>query len=157
GGWQRTRAITLAVDMRSGRQIGEFGAAVDRAIEAARAYVPEGLVGARTSDPPRQGEGQGGLFLSNLFEAIGPRGLVRLVGFWEWRSATLLALSIPLTLLMTFGMMKVMGIDVQQISIASLIIALGLLVDDPVVANDAMKQELAAGRTRLIAAWWGPT
>ena len=44
---------------------------------------------------------------------------------------------------MTFGMMHLLGIDLQQISIASLIIALGLLVDDPVVAGDAIKRELA--------------
>src|SRR5262249_29837789 len=44
-----------------------------------------------------------------------------------------------------------------QISIASLIIALGLLVDDPVVANDAMKQDLALGHPRRVAAWLGPT
>ena len=48
----------------------------------------------------------------------------------------MMALSIPLTLAMTFGMMQVLGIDIQQVSIAALIIALGLLVDDPVVAGD---------------------
>ena len=72
--------------------------------------------------------------------------LVSLIGFWEWRSALLMALSIPLTLLMTFGMMSLLGMDIQQISIASLIIALGLLVDDPVVAGDAIKRELADGQ-----------
>ncbi|HKD76833.1 MAG TPA: efflux RND transporter permease subunit, partial [Ktedonobacterales bacterium] len=68
-----------------------------------------------------------------------------------------MALSIPLTLLMTFGLMHVLGIDLQQISIATLIIALGLLVDDPVVAGDAIKREMAAGQSRGIAAWLGPT
>src|SRR6185436_18722636 len=58
---------------------------------------------------------------------------------------------------MTLGMMQVLGIDLQQISIASLIIALGLLVDDPVVAGDAIKRDLAAGHKPLIAAWLGPT
>src|SRR5439155_5083724 len=47
-------------------------------------------------------------------------------------------------------------IDLQQVSIASLIIALGLLVDDPVVAGDAIKRELAAGHPPLAAAWLGP-
>ena len=83
--------------------------------------------------------------------------LVSLIGFWEWRSALLMALSIPITLAMTFGMMFLLGIDLQQVSIASLIIALGLLVDDPVVAGDAIKRDLAAGHPRLVAAWWGPT
>ncbi len=81
---------------------------------------------------------------------------VSLIGFWEWRSALLMALSIPLTLLMTFGMMMLLGLDLQQVSIAALIIALGLLVDDPVVAGDAIKHELAAGQPRSVAAWLGP-
>ena len=53
--------------------------------------------------------------------------------------------------------MHLLGIDIQQISIASLIIALGLLVDDPVVAGDAIKHSLAAGWQPRIAAWLGPT
>src|SRR5204862_1555172 len=68
-----------------------------------------------------------------------------------------MALSIPITLAMTFGMMYVLGIDLQQVSIATLIIALGLLVDDPVVAGDAIKRDLALGHKRSVAAWLGPT
>src|SRR5262249_35592309 len=68
-----------------------------------------------------------------------------------------MSLAIPLTLAMTFGMMSVLGIDLQQVSIASLIIALGLLVDDPVVAGDAIKRDLAVGHPPLISAWLGPT
>jgi multidrug efflux pump subunit AcrB len=69
----------------------------------------------------------------------------------------LMAISIPVTLAMTFGFMQLLGLDIQQMSIASLIIALGLLVDDPVVAGDAIKRELAQGRSRVVAAWLGPT
>ena len=58
---------------------------------------------------------------------------------------------------MTFGMIHVLGIDVQQVSIAALIIALGLLVDDPVVAGDAIKRDLALGHPPVVAAWLGPT
>jgi multidrug efflux pump subunit AcrB len=63
----------------------------------------------------------------------------------------------PITLAMTFGLAHLVNIDLQQVSIATLIIALGLLVDDPVVANDAIKRELAAGIDPLNAAWLGPT
>jgi multidrug efflux pump subunit AcrB len=58
---------------------------------------------------------------------------------------------------MTFGMMHALGIDLQQVSVASLIIALGLLVDDPVVAGDAIKRDLAHGHPSIISAWLGPT
>ena len=68
-----------------------------------------------------------------------------------------MTLAIPITLAMTFGMIYLLGIDLQQVSIASLIIALGLLVDDPVVAGDAIKRDLSAGDPPILAAWWGPT
>ena len=88
-----------------------------------------------------------------LYEAIGLVVLIALIGFWEWRSALLMALSMPTTLAMTFGMANMVHVDLQQVSIATLIIA---LVDDPVVANDAIKRELAAGIPRVHAAWLGP-
>ena len=53
--------------------------------------------------------------------------------------------------------MLMLGIDIQQVSIATLIIALGLLVDMPVVAGDAIKRELAQGQPESVAAWIGPT
>src|SRR5262250_3119542 len=92
-----------------------------------------------------------------LYEAIVLVVLVSLIGFWEWRSALLMALSIPITLAMTFGMAYMLEIDLQQVSIATLIIALGLLVDDPVVAGDAIKRSLANRESRLVSAWLGPT
>jgi multidrug efflux pump subunit AcrB len=157
GGWARTRAITLAVYMRSGKQIGDFGKSVDLAIAEAKQLLPEDLVVARTSDQPRQVEENVDLFIGSLYEAVGLVVLVALIGFWEWRSATVLALSIPITLFMTYGLMYLLGIDLQQISIASLIIALGLLVDDPVVAGDAIKRNLGHGHPPIVAAWLGPT
>ena len=53
--------------------------------------------------------------------------LVSLV-FMEWRSALLVAISIPVTVAFTLGLSQLVGIDLQQVSIAALIIALGLLV-----------------------------
>lgn len=157
GRWQRGRAITLSVQMRSGEQIDDFGLAIDETLAGLKAQLPEDLIYARTSDQPLQVKESIDLFMKSLYEAIILVVVVALVGFWEWRSALLMALSIPITLAMTFGMMRVLGIDLQQVSIATLIIALGLLVDDPVVAGDAIKRDLAAGHTPLVASWLGPT
>ena len=157
GHWHRSRAITLSLQMRPGEKIGEFGLAVDSTMEALRSRLPPDLILARTSDQPLQVEENIDLFMGSLLEAVVLVVLIALVGFWEWRSALLLAISIPLTLAMTFGMMALLGIDLQQISIASLIIALGLLVDDPVVAGDAIKRDLDHGHPPVIAAWLGPT
>ena len=157
GTWQRNRAITLAVQMRSGEQIGEFGKAVDAAIAGVRPQLPPDLIIERTSDQPRQVNEMVSLLMGSLYEAIVLVVIVSLVGFWDWRSALLMAASIPLTLAMTFGIVQMMGIDIQQVSIATLIIALGLLVDMPVVAGDAIKRELGEGSPRSLAAWIGPT
>ncbi len=157
GNWQRLRAITLAVNMRSGEQIDRFSKDVDSALERVKERLPEDLVVERTSDQPLQVQENVNLLMRSLYEAVVLVVIVALIGFREWRSALLLAISIPITLAMTFGMMRFLNVDLQQISIASLIIALGLLVDYPVVANDAIKQELDHGRPRDVASWVGPT
>jgi multidrug efflux pump subunit AcrB len=157
GGWQRNRAVTLAVQMRSGQQIGDFGAAVDEALQQLRRKFPPDLIIARTSDQPRQVKENIDLFMVSLYEAIFLVVVVSLLGFWSWRSAFLIATSIPLTIAISFGAMQMLGVDLQQVSIATLIIALGLLVDMPVVAGDAIERELASGTPREKAAWIGPT
>ena len=157
GVWHRNRAITLAVQMRSGEQIFQFGEAVDKALATVRPQLPPDLIVARTSDQPKQVRELVSLLMTSLYEAIVLVVVVALVGFWDWRAAMLMAASIPLTLAMTFGIVHILNIDIQQVSIATLIIALGLLVDMPVVAGDAIKRELGSGFPRELASWVGPT
>ncbi len=157
GKWQRSRAISLAVDMRSGGQIAKFGAGVDLALKSVEQHLPEDLLLFKTSNQPSQVHDSVDLFMTALYEAIALVVFVAFLGFWQWRPAILMMVSMPITLAMTFGMIYLLGIELQQVSIATLIIALGLLVDDPVVAGDAIKRELAAGQPRIVAAWLGPT
>src|SRR3989449_11676968 len=95
--------------------------------------------------------------MTALYEAIILVVFVSAMVFWDWRSALLMAFSIPITLAMSLGMAAVLGLDLQQVSIATLIIALGLLVDNPVVAGDAFKRGLAAGYPPHIPSRLGPT
>jgi multidrug efflux pump subunit AcrB len=157
GKWHRSRAVTIAVLMKDGAQIDAFGRNVDAKLAAVRQYLPDDLVIVRTSDQPLQVKENISLFMDALYEAIALVVLVSWIGFWEWRSALLMAISIPVTLAMTFGAMYLLGIDIQQVSVATLIIALGLLVDDPVLAGDSIKRTLAEGHPNIIAAWLGPT
>ena len=157
GHWRRSRAVTLAVQMKDGEQIDAFGRSVDAKLAAVKQYLPDDLIIARTSDQPLQVEENLSLFMDALYEAIALVVLVSWLGFWEWRSALLMAISIPITLAMTFGVLYLLGIDIQQVSVATLIIALGLLVDDPVIAGDSIKRALAEGQPRVVAAWLGPT
>lgn len=157
GNWKKGRAVTITAQLKDGRQIGDFSREVDYDLAQMRKVLPPDLILERTSDQPRQVKENIHLFTTSLWEAIVLVVIVSLVGFYDWRSAALMAISIPITLAMTAGMMAAVGIDLQQVSIASLIIALGLLVDDPVVAGDAIKREISEGKPRGIAAWLGPT
>ncbi|MFZ0594479.1 MAG: efflux RND transporter permease subunit [Bryobacteraceae bacterium] len=157
GKWITTRAITISVQMRKGEQINVFGKLVDANLQNVKKSLPADLVLARTSDQPLQVHDSIELFSHSLVEALVLVVVVALIGFWSWRTSLLIAVSMPITLAITFGVINTLGIDLQQVSIASLIIALGLLVDVPVVSGDAIVRELGAGQPRSIAAWLGPT
>jgi multidrug efflux pump subunit AcrB len=157
GHWQRSRAITLAIYMRDRRQIARFGQSVNLKLSELRQILPADLILAHTSDQPLQVKENINLFMRALGEAIILVVIVSLIGFWEWRLALIMALAIPITLAITFGIVYMLGIDLQQVSIATLIIALGLLVDVPVVSGDGIKRHLADGFPRRMACWLGPT
>ncbi len=157
GNWQRTRAVSISVQMGKGAKVSKFAASVNATLGSLKNRLPRDLIVARASNQADQVAENIHLFMTSLYEAILLVVIVSLIGFWEWRSALLMALAIPITLLMTFGMMDLLGIDLQQVSIATLIIALGLLVDDPVVAGDAIKRDLGIGHPPRVAAWLGPT
>jgi multidrug efflux pump subunit AcrB len=154
---RRSRAVTLGIYMRDQQQIAKFGMSIDNKLEQLKNILPHDLIIARTSDQPRQVKENIDLFMRALYEAIFLVVVVSLIGFWEWRLALIMALAIPITLAMTFGITYMAGIDLQQVSIATLIIALGLLVDVPVVSGDGIKRGLAEGLPRRTAAWLGPT
>jgi multidrug efflux pump subunit AcrB len=143
--------------MRDKKQIARFGESVNLKLTELRHILPPDVILAHTSDQPLQVKENIHLFMRALVEAIILVVFVSLIGFWEWRLALIMALAIPITLAMTFGIVYMLGIDLQQVSIASLIIALGLLVDVPVVSGDGIKRHLAEGFPRMIACWLGPT
>ncbi len=153
----RSRAITVAVQMRPGVQVGDFGKQVDVKLDEMRSVLPDDLILRRTSDQPLQVRENVSLFMSSLYEAILLVVLVALIGFWDWRAALLMALAIPITLALTFGFMQVLRVDLQMVSIGSLILALGLLIDVPVVAGDGIKRGLLEGMRRATASWMGPS
>ena len=152
---QTTRAITLAVRQIKGSHIDAFARDVNAALDSLKGILPDDLRIERTHDESQEVREKVWDFDRNLIEAVAIVVLVALL-FMEWRSALLVAVSIPLTVAMTLGICQLLGIDLQQVSIAAMIIALGLLVDDPVVAGDAINREMAAGQPRDVAAWLGP-
>jgi multidrug efflux pump len=96
------------------------------------------------------------LFVRTLGEAI---LIVLAVSFLSlgWRTGTVVALSIPLVLAMTFFAMKIFGIDLQRISLGALVISLGLLVDDAIIAAEMMVVKMEQGWDRFKAATFAYT
>jgi multidrug efflux pump subunit AcrB len=157
GHFTTSRAISLALVMRAGYQIAQMDKLVSARLDLLRAQLPRDLIMDRTSDEPRMVNDKVSLLMRSLIEAIVLVVLVSIFGFMDWRPSVVLAICIPLTLGITFLAMSGMGLDVQQVSIAALIIALGLLVDVPVVACDAIAEYMAEGVPKRHAVWMGPT
>lgn len=156
GAWVRTPAATLAVYRDPSVGAGSFRRAVGEALAAAAPGLPAGVTVRIVTDEAREVGGALQLFSFSLLEAVLLVVAVALIGFRGWRSAAVLALSIPVTLALTFVLMRLVGVDLQQVSIGALILALGLLVDDPVVAADAAQRRVEQGEPAREAAWRGP-
>lgn len=146
-------SVLVSVEMKAGGNIREFKAGVLGRI--ATITLPDGIRIITVSDQPEATAHRIGGFLRCFLEAVIVVVLVALL-LMDWRAALVIAAGIPLTIAMTLAGMAALGVPLQQISIAALIISLGMLVDDPVVAADGINRELAAGQPRSSAAWLGP-
>jgi len=144
-------AIGLAVSMAKGGNIINLGKALTPAMARIQAELPIGIDVHQVSDQPQVVERSINEFMKTLFEAI---GIVLAVSFLSlgWRTGIVVALSIPLVLAITFVAMKIFGIDFHRISLGALIIALGLLVDDAIIAVEMMVVKMEQGWERFRAA-----
>ena len=149
------RAVLVAVEMKEGNIIGRFNQDVQAVAQQLQSRLPDGMEIATLSDQPKAVTQRIHQFIKCFLEAVIVVVLVALF-LMDARSALVVALAIPLTVSMTLGGMHLFHVPLHQISIAALIIALGMLVDDPVVASDGVNRELAAGQPRTVAAWLGP-
>jgi hypothetical protein len=116
-----------------------------------RADLPIGIEYSKVSDQPRIVKTAVGLFMRSLGEAI---AIVLAVSFLSLglRAGAVVALTIPLVLAATFLGMAYFGIDLHRISTGALIIALGLLVDDAMIAVEMMARKIDEGYDRFRAA-----
>jgi multidrug efflux pump len=144
-------ALGLAVNMADGGNVLQLGPALDAVIARLQADLPIGVEVHKVADQPTIVKRSVGEFLKVLAEAV---SIVLLVSFVSLglRTGFVAALSIPLVLAATFLGMKLAGIDLQRISLGALIIALGLLVDDAMIAIEMMSVKMEQGWDRFKAA-----
>ncbi|MDI5928647.1 efflux RND transporter permease subunit [Rhizobium leguminosarum] len=137
-------AIGLAIGMKQGANLLEFGEGLDAQMKRIVADLPIGVDVHRVSDQPAVVDEAVSGFTRALFEAI---VIVLIISFISLglRAGMVVAISIPLVLAITFVVMEYSGISLQRISLGALIIALGLLVDDAMIAVEMMVARLEAG------------
>jgi multidrug efflux pump len=137
-------AIGLTIGMKPGANLLEFGEALKQKMTRITADLPVGVGVHLVSDQPQIVDEAVSGFTHALFEAI---AIVLAISFISlgMRAGLVVAISIPLVLAITFVVMYYSGISLQRISLGALIIALGLLVDDAMIAVEMMVARLEVG------------
>ena len=144
-------AIGLGVGMVKGDNILEFGKAIADTMRRVERDVPVGIDPHLVANQPQVVQESVGHFTRALGEAV---LIVLLVSFVSLglRAGVVVAVCIPLVLAITFVVMDRTGISLQRISLGALVIALGLLVDDAIIAVEMMIRKLEEGFDRFKAA-----
>ncbi|HWV09918.1 MAG TPA: efflux RND transporter permease subunit [Pseudomonas sp.] len=144
-------ALGLAVSMKDGGDILVLGEALQGEFARLQETLPMGMQLRKVSDQPAAVKTGVGEFVRVLTEAL---IIVLLVSFFSLglRTGLVVALSIPLVLAMTFAAMYYLGIGLHKISLGALVLALGLLVDDAIIAVEMMAIKMEQGYDRLKAA-----
>ncbi|MGC5702268.1 efflux RND transporter permease subunit [Pseudomonas sp. NFXW11] len=144
-------AIGLAVAMKEGGDILVLGKALEVEFARLQKSLPAGMELRKVSDQPAAVKTGVGEFVRVLAEAL---IIVLLVSFFSLgvRTGMVVALAIPLVLAMTFATMYYLGIGLHKISLGALVLALGLLVDDAIIAVEMMAIKMEQGFDRIKAA-----
>jgi multidrug efflux pump len=144
-------AIGIGVALREGGDILALGDTLASEAVRLRATLPIGMELQKVSDQPAAVRESVGEFVKVLAEAV---VIVLLVCFFSLglRTGLVVAVSIPLVLAMTFALMHWFGIGLHKVSLGALVLALGLLVDDAIIAVEMMAIRMEQGDDRLTAA-----
>ncbi len=157
---QGREVIALGISMARGGDIVEMGKALDASVAAIRAELPAGLQLHQFQNQSKVVTTSVNEFVRVLVEAV---MIVLAVSFIslglhfrpfriDWRPGLVVAITIPLVLAITFVVMYYSGVGLHKISLGSLIIALGLLVDDAIISVEMMVRKLEEGYDKVRAA-----
>ncbi|HMM22346.1 MAG TPA: efflux RND transporter permease subunit, partial [Selenomonadales bacterium] len=149
-------AIGIALSMENGGNILTLGEHLDKTAAQIQKDLPLGMELNTVSNQPKVVKESINEFVKSLAEAV---AIVLIVSFLSlgMRSGMVVAFCIPLAIMGTFIFMKIFGVDLHKISLGALIIALGLLVDDAIIAIEMMIVKLEQGWSRFDAACYAYT
>ncbi|HYM85695.1 MAG TPA: efflux RND transporter permease subunit [Pseudoxanthomonas sp.] len=143
--------IGLGITMNKKGDVLELGRAIEATIEGIKADLPVGIDIEQVANQPRVVKSAMAEFMRTFIEAV---VIVLIVSFLSlgFRTGSVVAITVPLVLAGTFLTMLLFGIDLHRISLGALILALGLLVDDAMIAVEMMARKMEEGWDRIKAA-----
>ncbi len=151
-------AVGVGVAMADNANVLALGENLKKAVDELRSVIPLGVVIEQISDQPKVVSESVGEFVTSFAEAL---AIVLAVSFLSlgWRTGIVVAASVPLVLAIVFVVMFAAGMNLDRITLGALIIALGLLVDDAIIAVEMMvvKMEEGVDRIRAAAFAWDST
>lgn len=145
-------AMMLSLEMQEGNNIVDFGKAVNERLLALQNNLPSSLHLTTIVDQPQIVHSSVNDFIREFLIAI-VAVLIVIVLLLPFRIAAVAAMAIPVTVSVTFALLHLFGIELHQVSLAALIVVLGMVVDDAIVIADNYVELLDQGVDRPTAAW----
>lgn len=145
------KAVILSMEMREGNNIVQYGKEVDDVLAVFQAGLPDDVQVERIADQPKVVDDSVTSFVRDLLVSIAVVILVMMVLF-PFRSAIVAATSIPISIFISIGIMYIAGIPLNTVTLAALIVVLGMIVDNSIIVVDAYLENLDKGMSRWYAA-----
>lgn len=146
------KAMLLSIQMHEGNNIVDFGKEIEQKIQEARKLIPSEIKITTLVSQPTLVDESISHFIKEFFLAI-VSVIVVVILLLPIRIASVAAMAIPMTVALTFAILNALGIELHQVSLAGLILVLGMVVDDAIVIADNYVELLDEGLDRWTAAW----
>ena len=144
------KCLLISMEMQQGNNIVQYGKDVDKVLQSFQKKLPQGVRIERIADQPKVVGDSVNTFLLELLYAIIAVILVTMV-LLPFRVATVAASSIPITIFAALAFMYFTGIELNTVSLAGLIVVLGMIVDNSIVIVDSYMEKLDHGMSRWNA------
>ena len=149
---KNNKTILISLQMQPGHNIVDFGKKIDAALEKSRKLIPRDVNLQIINNQPQTVKIAVNDFLTEFLIAVVAVILV-IILLLPLNIALIAAISIPVSIGMTFSFLNLFGFEMQQVSLASLIVVLGMVVDNAIVVIDDYISKLDEGLSRYEAAW----
>ena len=145
------KALVMSIEMRPGNNIVSFGKDIDRVVSEVSKKFPDSVTITKISDQPKVVDTSVWAFVRDLVIAMIVVILVMLILF-PLKSALIASSGVPICTVAAIAIMYLMGMDLNTVTLAALIVVLGMIVDDSVITMDGYMDNLAKGMSRIEAA-----